>query len=295
MTDVMHSPPICAVIVLYFPDTCFKKRLRHILRQVDAAVIVDNSGNNESHILLQSFSERRIHLLCNHSNLGIAAALNQGVQWAEQHGYKWALLFDQDTEPMEGMCSVLLDVYQRCCKNGGKALVGSNYINGLGNVQVNCNGMPTAWIQQKTIITSGTLLSLDVYALIGPFRDDFFIDAVDFDYCLKARAKGIRVVLSSDPLMRHTIGIQTRHALPWKKTAVSNHNAMRRYYMARNNLVLIREYWFKEPTWVLKRVRFLIKTMGLILCFEENKMSKLSAFATGLWHAFIGKMGNVRS
>lgn len=291
----MHSTSICAVIVLYFPDNCFKNRLHHILKQVDAVVLVDNSGDDESHIFHQAFVEPRIHLLCNDSNLGVATALNQGVQWAEQHGYKWTLLFDQDTDPMEEMCNVLFDVYHGCCKNGEKALVGANYINGLGNVQVACDEMTTAWIQQKTIITSGTLLSLEVYALVGPFRDDFFIDAVDYDYCLKARAKGIRVVLSCDPLMRHAIGTQTRHNLPWKKTAVSNHNAMRRYYMARNNLVLVQEYWIEEPIWVLKRLGYVLKTMVLILCFEENKIEKLSAFVIGLWHALIGKMGNVRS
>lgn len=290
----MHTPSICAVIVLYFPDNAFKKRLHHILQQVDAAVIVDNSGDDESHTFLQSFAERRIHLLCNESNIGIATALNQGIQWAKQYGYKWVVLFDQDTEPMEGMCNVLLDAYQECCKDGKKALVGANYINGLGNVQVSCNEMTTAWIKQKTIITSGTLLSLEVYALIGPFRDDFFIDAVDFDYCLRAKAKGVRVVLSCDPLMHHKIGTQTRHDLPWKKTAVSNHSALRRYYMARNNLVLVREYWFEEPVWVFKTIVYLLKTMILILCFEENKMSKLSAFVTGLWHAVIGENGKFK-
>lgn len=290
----MHTPSICAVIVLYFPDNTFKKRLHYILQQVDAAVIVDNSGDDESHTFLQSFAERRIHLLCNESNIGIAAALNQGIQWAKQYGYKWVVLFDQDTEPMEGMCNVLLDVYQGCCKDGVKALVGANYINGLGKVQVSCNEMTTAWIKQKTIITSGTLLSLEVYALIGPFRDDFFIDAVDFDYCLRAKAKGVRVVLSCEPLMHHTIGIQTRHDLPWKKTAVSNHSALRRYYMARNNLVLIREYWLEEPVWVFKTMVYLLKTMILIFCFEENKMSKLSAFVTGLWHAVIGENGKFK-
>ncbi len=291
----MNSPLICAVIVLYFPDDGFKNRLHCIVKQVDAVVIVDNSANAESMHFLDEFVEQRIHLLSNDSNQGIATALNQGVQFAGEHGYQWTVLLDQDTEPMEGMCRELLDLYQDCCKSGGKALVGANFINGLGKVQVSCGESVVPWIRQITLITSGTLLSLDVYKIIGSFRDEFFIDAVDYDYCLRAREKGIHVVLSCDPLMRHTIGIQTSHNLPWKKTAVSNHSAMRRYYMARNNLVLAHEYWFKEPTWVLKRLSYLIKTMVLIACFEDNKMSKLSAVIAGLWHALTGKVGYVRN
>lgn len=291
----MHSMAICAVVVLYFPDSGVQERLYRIKKQVDAVVIVDNSGNDATNTIPEGGEEQRIHFIHNESNLGVATALNQGVQWAEQHGFKWVLLFDQDTEPMEGMSHVLMDVYQAYCKKGEKALVGANYINGLGNIQISCQEEAALWIAQKTIITSGTLLSLEIYHIIGPFRDEFFIDAVDYEYCLKARAKGIWVVLSCEPLMTHTIGLQTKHSLPWKKTAVSNHNAVRRYYMARNNLVLAREYWFKEPAWVLKRLSYLIKTMVLISCFEENKISKLSAVITGLWHAVIGKVGYVRN
>ena len=290
----MPSVAICAVVVLYFPDSGVEERLYRIERQVDAVVVIDNSGNCAENAFLGTIADHRIHLILNESNRGVATALNQGVQWAEQHGFKWVLLFDQDTEPMEGMSQVLLDVYQDCCKNGEKALVGANYLNGLGNVQVACQEEAMSWVKQKTIITSGTLLSLEIYRIIGPFRDEFFIDAVDHEYCLKARAKGVQVVLSCEPLMRHTIGMQTMHKLPWKKTAVSNHNAVRRYYMARNNLVLVREYWRQEPAWALRTVRYLVKTIVLISCFEKDKFLKLSAFIVGLWHAVIGKVGYAR-
>jgi len=164
----MPSVAICAVVVLYFPDSGVEERLYRIERQVDAVVVIDNSGNCAENAFLGTIADHRIHLILNESNRGVATALNQGVQWAEQHGFKWVLLFDQDTEPMEGMSQVLLDVYQDCCKNGEKALVGANYLNGLGNVQVACQEEAMSWVKQKTIITSGTLLSLEIYRIIGP-------------------------------------------------------------------------------------------------------------------------------
>ncbi len=291
----MHSLSICAVIVLHFPDIGFRNRLHRIIKQVDAIVIVDNSGvDAETRDLPDEFAGQQVHFLWNDSNRGVATALNQGVQFAEQYGYQWAILFYNDTEPKERMSSVLLDLYQDCCKNDEIALVGSNYINGLGNIQVSCDDSITSWIPRKTIITSGTLLSLEVYNLIGPFRDEFFIDAVDHDYCLRAASKGIKVVLSCEPLMHHAIGMQSRHSLAWKKTASSNHSAVRRYYMARNNLILVREYCLKEPAWAWKSVCYIGKTFILVAFFEKDKVPKLIAMISGILHAVIGRIENVQ-
>ncbi len=291
----MHSLSICAVIVLHFPDIGFRNRLHRIIKQVDAVIIVDNSGADaETRDLPDEFAGQQVHFLWNDSNRGVATALNQGVQFAEQYGYQWIILFDQDTEPTERMSSVLLELYQECCKNGGRALVGANYVNGLGAVQVSCDDSITSWIPRKTIITSGTLLSLEVYNLIGPFRDEFFIDAVDHDYCLRAAAKGIKVVLSCEPLMHHAIGMQSRHSLAWKKTASSNHSAGRRYYMARNNLILVREYCLKEPAWAWKSVCYIGKTFILVAFFEKDKVPKLIAMISGILHAVIGRIENVQ-
>jgi len=289
----MHSASICAIVVLYFPDGEILERLRRIKKQVDAVVVVDNSGTEVGRLPAE-LGEHRFHLIRNESNLGVATALNQGTQWASQQDFKWVILFDQDTEPMEGMSRVLLAVYQEYCKNGRKMLLGANYINGLGNVQFTCQDTSEQWMTQKTIITSGTLLSLELYRFLGPFRDDFFIDAVDYDYSLKARAKGVDVIVTCDPLMVHTIGSQTRHNLFLKKTAVSNHNAVRRYYMARNYMTLVLEYWAKEPVWVLKRLIYLVKTIVLISFFEEKKLSKLAALISGMWHGVTGKIGYVQ-
>lgn len=291
----MHSIAICAVVVLYFPDEGVRARLSSIMQQTDMVVVVDNSGSAATGSNLGLEGDSRIHFIHNTYNRGVATALNQGVLWAEQHGFELVLLFDQDTEPMEKMSKVLLDVYHECSRKGENTLIGANYVNGLGDVQIACQGGGERWVEQKTIITSGTLLSLDVYHILGPLRDEFFIDAVDYDYCLKARSKGIGVVLSCEALMRHTIGMQTRHRLLWKKTAVSNHSALRRYYMFRNNFVLMREYWLSEPSWVLNRMSYLLKTIVLLSCFEKNKLSKLAAVISGLWHGVIGKVDYVRN
>lgn len=288
-----HSQLVCAVVVLYFPDQGIKERLRCIENEVDAVVVVDNSSPQFTKKFVDANCTKNIHYICNGSNLGIAAALNQGLRWAGVKGYGWVILFDQDSEPMKGLCSALFEVYDTLCMKGEKVLVGANFINGLGHTQISCNDPLVAWCPQKTIITSGTLLSLDDYESIGAFRNEFFIDAVDHDYCLRAADFGFKVVVTCQPLMYHAIGAQSRHKLPWKKTASSNHSSLRRYYIFRNTLILIREYCFKEPRWAMKSIYYLAKTFALVTFFEKHKIAKVSGMITGILHAVLGRMKNV--
>jgi len=57
------------------------------------------------------------------------------------------------------------------------------------------------------VITSGSLLPLATYADIGPFREEFFIDFVDTDYCFRARkevdklAASIVKIAEGDPIV----------------------------------------------------------------------------------------------
>ena len=60
--------------------------------------------------------------------------------------------------------------------------------------------------RRKTIITSGNLLSLRAFDTIEPFMDDFFVDHVDNEYYLMARAKGYYVIVTSKPIMEHRLG-----------------------------------------------------------------------------------------
>src|SRR4030095_5315976 len=76
----------------------------------------------------------------------------------------------------------------------------------LGKTEAPASDEPGASIERRTVITSGTLLSLNAYDAIGRFRDDFFIDGIDHEYCLRARAKRYRILLMLAPLLVHSIG-----------------------------------------------------------------------------------------
>ena len=283
---------VCAIVVTFNPDSDLCSRLERITKQLPRVVIVDNCSTAPCVAQVTKFADKLgIHLILNSSNLGIARALNQGVTWAAEQGFGWVLTLDQDTIIAPEMVDSLARVYRASTSPAAIAIIGSNFRR-PGNATplhnfINLNGVFGREV--KTVITSGSLISLDVFHAIGGFRDDFFIDSVDLEYCLRARAHGFRVMLSSMPLMNHSIGRLSEHRLPWKNTGTSNHPPWRRYFMARNNIILAREYIGKEPAWVLSSLWSGVKSILLVLFFERERLPKIRYFAVGFIDGVLGR------
>src|SRR5579884_1674245 len=103
---------ICAVVVTFHPDQHALNNVRQILPQVGHVVVVDNGSTDAQ---LEPFREAAkalgFELLENGRNLGIAAALNRGIAWAEKREHKFVLLLDQDSSPTAGFVAELISKY----------------------------------------------------------------------------------------------------------------------------------------------------------------------------------------
>lgn len=281
------------MIVTCNPDAEFFSRIEKVRSQVARIALIDNGSSNACVSSLRELANSLgVYLVLNHSNLGVARALNQGGEWAAEHGFRWMLTLDQDSIIAPDMVDSLVDVYQAYPESNNLAVIGSNYTNSV-------SGKPGAEYQEregpyakdvKTVITSGSLVSMSAFQAIGGFREEFFVDCVDLEYCLRARAKGFRVVMSCKPLMQHSIGSLTEHCLPWEKTGTSNHSPWRQYFMTRNTLILAREYLSREPGWVLSTAWSRTKSMLLICLFEEERLQKVAYSLRGALDGLRGKM-----
>ncbi len=283
---------VCCTIVTYRPDFNLRDRMTHVQGQVEQVVVVDNNSSPLELGRLQQLSlEFGVHLISNSQNLGIGAALNQGVRWAAEQGCQWALTLDQDSVVADDIVETLSAVYEHFPEKEKLAIIGSNYRDSNSG-RLLCRtdrDDGCSWQEVKTVITSGSLVSLQAYAAIGPFREEFFMDCVDLEYCLRSRSRGFKILLARKPLMQHAIGASTMHKLPWKMTGTSNHSTVRRYYMTRNHLALAREYLLREPMWVLSTLYSRLKSTVLMCLFEENRLRKLEYTAIG---AFDGLFSN---
>jgi len=221
----------------------------------------------------------RIALVENADNRGIATALNQGLQRARDWGCTWLLTLDQDSLPREDMVETLLSVANEC--GDEVAVIGGNYFDARNaQTKVGTQG-PGTWLEQKTVITSGSLVRVRATAVLGGFRDDYFIDQVDHEFCLRTRAYGGRVVVTRQVVMTHSVGEEGGARLPLLGR-LPRHSALRRYYIVRNSLWIIREYAIREPAWCAKRLMKVLTGCLLIPFMSENWMEVWSAQFRGL-------------
>jgi len=291
------SPPapsamnVCAVVVAYFPDEDFEARLQTILPQVARLVIVDNTPDaiSLSQEITASWGEH-LHCIANHANRGVATALNQGLEYALQQGYPWVLTLDQDTQCYPNMVTILGKVYEDC--NPRPAVIGSNYLDPR-NHKHKVPPQGNECLEQKTVITSGSLVNAKIALLIGGFREDYFIDQVDHEFCLRVRDHGYRVVISREPVMAHSVGRPGGVDVPFLGI-LPNHPPLRKYYIARNTVVTISTYWRQEPEWCLRRLVRLILGLGHIAVLEENRLAKVRAFAAGITDGIFRRLGPCR-
>ncbi len=278
---------LCALVVTYYPGAGFARLLTSISRQVGRIVVVDNHSPAE--VLAELRAEcfkHNCHLIENDANVGIARALNLGVRYIREHtDAKWVACFDQDTQPYDHQIESLLEILQQYPGPTPLGVIGSNYVElPMGNVSYGDAGAACdKWMAHDFAITSGALISLRSLVATGGFRDEFFIDCVDFDYSFRARLAGYETVISRAPLMAHTVGNPITRRVGRRALASSNHRAERRYYRVRNITVLAKEYTFTHPAWVVPRFLSMVKSVILMCWLEHERPRKLRYVARGLF------------
>src|SRR5258707_7821555 len=291
----IHGTDVCAIVVTYRPDAAFPARLSGVSPQVGMTIIVDNgSSDAERDMLREAASGPRIDLVFNADNLGLARALNIGIQRAATLGYSWVLLLDQDTRVEPDMVSTLMAIHASFPDRERLAVLGSNFSDATERTTdaIGHESPDEHWVEVERVITSGSLLPLETHFAIGPFREEFFIDYVDEEYCLRAKAKGYRIIKSRKHLMSHAIGSPTVHKMFGANKWTTNHGPDRRYYIARNNTVLLREYGnYRAGMWAWKSFRRCLRQCKRIALYEQMKTRKIIAVMQGIRDGIRGQMG----
>jgi rhamnosyltransferase len=242
-------------------------------------------------------------VILNETNLGVATALNQGVRWALEQGFQYLFTFDQDSRLSPGMVATMLEVLATRGEDEPLAVIApvvndpvvnirARYLRPKYNLLYEWTSCKGGVLDNVTyVITSGSLYNLEAYRKIGPFRDDFFIDYVDTEYCLRARQHGYRILVCCEAYLDHRQGERQKRALVGRDHYPTFHPPLRWYYRSRNRIALLRQYALRCPHWLTYEIVASFYTMTKMILFEPQKLAKLRAFLLGTLDGLRGHMG----
>lgn len=287
---------VIAVVVTYQPDLVrLAELLKAVVPQVDSIVVVDNGSDRDVAGCLAAQKDPKLNAVFLSENLGIAAAHNAGIRWARERGAEYVLLMDQDSVPDEGMVAALKAAYENLLEKGENvAAVGprcrdresgslSPHVR-FGKVRfapVICVAGQRV-VRTDVLISSGSLISMSVLAAIGEMDESLFIDLVDIEWVLRARAKGYTVWGHCEASMAHSLGEHRQRVWLGRWREVPLHKPFRYYYMIRNSVLLQRRSY---PCWAWRRVDTirLLQMLVLATLFHPDRLRVLHRMLQGLW------------
>lgn len=210
-----HAGRLAAGIVLFGPQ---RERLLPLIAAISpdvGRVYLFVNGRLDAGLRRELAAlDASVELINSPINFGIATALNMLTLAAALAGFEAIFLFDQDSRPTPGMARGLADTRRRLVLEGAfPAIVGPLMVTPEGEAyksprvfartgeDVTAGAVPVDFLA-----TSGSLLDIAVFRQVGQFRDDYFIDAVDVEWCFRAWAAGFSVWLEPTHIMPHTVG-----------------------------------------------------------------------------------------
>jgi rhamnosyltransferase len=283
----------CAVFVSYHPDPSFLSNIRAVVPQVGATIIVDNGSTGAAADIVARAAELpKVRVIHCGENLGLGAALNIGVAEARSRGCEWIVTFDQDSSAPAGYVDELISAINSYERRERVAVVGPVYVDqGTGLRTSFARSSAGNIARVETTLTSGSLVRASVFDVVGPFDEGFFIDYLDIEFCLRCAMHGYDVIQASAARLGHNLGRSVVRRVLWKKFGVTNHSALRRYYIARNRLAVYRRYASRRPGWVIRDVYSFVREVAKFLCFEDDRRAKAAATLRGVRDGIRGVTG----
>jgi rhamnosyltransferase len=293
-----RTESVCGVLVTYRPDP---DQLRACVTaahaQLDELVVVDNASPGIERLL----AGLSLPVLASATNRGLAAAQNEGIAYARRNGHTHVLLLDQDSVAAPAMVAELLAATRRLSGAGRVGAVGPRFRDARDggdapfvrvafplSHKLRCTG-GCREIEADFLISSGTLIALDVLDAVGPMTEDLFIDNVDLEWSFRARARGYRLYGVCGAVLAHRLGDSRREFLGgrWQRVV---HSPVRLYFIMRNRLRLYRMPHVPR-VWVAQDAPRIVMKMLIFGVFVAPRGRNLKYMLAGLRDGLAGRGG----
>ena len=271
---------IAGVVILYNPDEKVIDNIESYLSELDTLLVFDNSESPNTSIVEKIKLLPRIQYISFCENRGISFALNTALKVAKH--YQFLLTMDQDSKFYPGMMKRYKGILKEKYGNNTSVAMFSVFFEGM-----KMESTEDYYVERA--ITSGSVIDVRIAERLGGFDENLFIDEVDNEFCYRAQLHGYRVLCLPQIHIQHHLGTPIPGNLFGIKFKGLNHNKLRKYYITRNNVYVMRKY---------PQVRFycfkeLMKVLTKLFLVEPDKTDRFLYMCKGVKDALTGKMGKI--
>lgn len=264
-------------VVTYNPDIDnFIKEIASIYEWCENIIIVDNASNNINELVIKLKEFKNITIIKLNRNTGIATGLNVIMKTANCKGFQWVLTIDQDSKCPRDLMEAMKPYIVKCTSEIGIFCPNVHEKNSSEILKLTND---TEFVD--LCITAGSVTNVLVWNEVGRYKDNLFIDLVDFEFCSRIRNAGYKIMKVNKALLIQEVGKLTEIKIGRKKIRVREHSPFRYYYIARNSV-----YCMKHASKYFPK-KYILKTFGIqivkSILFKPNKIKKINQVLKGIF------------
>lgn len=265
-----------AIILTYYPEKeLFSKDYLSFSQHVDKVIIWENTPAKDAP-KYRYLQDGQVDYMSNGCN-SISKALNTIWHYAKQNGYDALLTMDQDSSfddfkgYKEWACK-MIDEEPCICSPW--------YFGKMSEPMV---------FNQNHAITSGMIIPLSILDDINGYNEEFDIDAIDIDLCLRAKSKGYKILQNNQFVLNQRFGQRYEKIVFGKVFTGSEYGPKRLNGIFRNYIITYRRN--KRPEYLKKNIHYiLVNTIKNVIVCESNKLQKLYAIVKGCYQGLTFKL-----
>jgi rhamnosyltransferase len=225
---------LAALVILYEPPDNVFNNINTYINEIDFLYIIDNSLISKNYI--PDIYNKKVSYTHNNSNDGIAKSLNRAIALCKKDGFNRLLTMDQDSSFNKDSLQNYLRLVEQEKEPELISMFGIRY----KALKIDDN---SGTLYNQLLITSGSIINVELAIDINGFDENLFIDGVDTEFCLKSFKKGFKTVCYNQIYLNHLIGEEKKvRTLLLKREKRSYHTPHRLYYIVRNHLYLKDKY-----------------------------------------------------
>ncbi len=242
---------VAAVCILYNPGNEVIENIMSYVKNVEILYVYDNS-EKQNKILIEELKKiENVIYITSGMNDGIAKAINITGKMAIKAGMDWLVTFDQDSYAEKRM-------FEQMKKYANSSLCS----NDIGIIAPSCSyntreihgNYSMYYSYFDKVMQSGAMNNLSILETTGGYDENLFIDQVDYEYCVRIRLFGYKIIKINNALLKHNVNDENVEIknIDGCKIYINKYSGSRYYYIYRNNRYLARKYQDKDDIYFLE-------------------------------------------